>query len=242
LDQEIVIKEYLKKIKIPIGKKDLGKIFTYLDLLYCTNKEFNLVGTKEKEEIFIRHILDSISLLENKDYLFSKDNLKIIDVGTGAGLPGVLLAILLKDHDFLLMDKSEKKINFIKEIKKLLEIENMDVVQSNAVTLAHDKCFRESFDLVIARAVTKINILLELIIPFCRINGKIILYKSRMIFSEINNYSKVINTLGTQLDNIFETKVPFLEEYRAFLVLSKTQSTDPKYPRSNSKIKKEPLI
>ena len=242
MDQEIVIKEYFKKIRITFEEEDLEKIFTYLDLLYRTNKEFNLVGTKEKEEIFIRHILDSISIIENKDYLFSKDSLKIIDVGTGAGLPGVLLAIILKEHYFLLMDKSEKKINFIKEIKKLLKIENMDIVQANAIILAHDIRFRESFDLVIARAVTKINILLELIIPFCKINGKIILYKSRMIYSEINSYSKVINTLGTQLDNILETRVPFLEEYRAFLILSKTQSTDPKYPRSNAKIKKEPLL
>ncbi len=242
MDKVIAIKEYLKKIGIFLEEGDLEKIFHYLDLLYKKNKEFNLVGTKGKDDIFIRHILDSISLLENKKYFFSKDVLKIIDVGTGAGLPGVLLAIILKRHEFLLIDRSGKKINFIKDIKKVLKLENMEVLNADAAVLAHDKHFRECFDIVIARAVTKINILLELIIPFCKINGKIILYKSRMIFDEISNNSQVINILGTKIEDILEAKVPFLEEYRAFLVLAKKQNTESRYPRNNSKIKKEPLL
>jgi 16S rRNA (guanine527-N7)-methyltransferase len=181
MDIKQVLKKYLESLNIQYEEKDINKIIGFLDFLHAKNKEFNLVGTKDMEGLFIRHFLDSISLLEYKEAFLSK-NLRILDMGTGAGLPGLLLAIVLKEHFFLLIDKSEKKISFLKEAKERLEVKNCEVLKANAETIAHHKDYREAFDIVIARAVAKINILLELIIPFCKINGKIILYKSRNAF------------------------------------------------------------
>jgi len=243
LDIDNILKLSLKELGINFSKAQFSLVKKYLNLVYKHNKKFNLIGTKDKEGILIRHILDSISILKYKNYLFyNTDNVeKVLDVGTGAGLPGVILSIFLSDKLFYLLDKTLKKIDFLNLLVKELKLENIRIIRGRAEELAKENLYRENFDFVLARAVASFNILSELIIPFCRINGKIIFYKSKKIFNELAAHREVISKLGGKVDNLLEVKVPHLDEYRAFLLVKKAKKSPDIYPRNFKKIKTKPL-
>ena len=243
MDIDNILKLSLKELGINFSKAQFSLVKKYLNLVYKHNKKFNLIGTKDKEGILIRHILDSISILKYKNYLFyNTDNVeKVLDVGTGAGLPGVILSIFLSDKLFYLLDKTLKKIDFLNLLVKELKLENIRIIRGRAEELAKENLYRENFDFVLARAVASFNILSELIIPFCRINGKIIFYKSKKIFNELAVHREVISKLGGKVDNLLEVKVPHLDEYRAFLLVKKAKKSPDIYPRNFKKIKTRPL-
>jgi len=243
LDIDNILKLSLKELGINFSKAQFSLVKEYLNLVYKHNKKFNLIGTKDKEGILIRHILDSISILKYKKYLFyNTGNVeKVLDVGTGAGLPGVMLSIFLSDKLFYLLDKTLKKINFLNLLVKELKLENIRIIRGSAEELAKENLYRENFDIVLARAVASFNILSELIIPFCRINGKIIFYKSKKIFNELAAHREVISKLGGKVDNLLEVKAPYLDEYRAFLIIKKEKKSPDIYPRNFKKIKTQPL-
>lgn len=243
MDIDNILKLSLKELGINFSQDQFSLVEEYLNLVYKHNKKFNLIGTKDKEGILIRHILDSISLLKYNNCLFyNTDNVKkVLDVGTGAGLPGVILSIFLSDKLFYLLDKTLKKINFLNLLVKELKLENIRIIRGRAEELAKENLYRENFDIVLARAVASFNILSELIIPFCRINGKIIFYKSKKIFNELAAHREVISKLGGKVDNLLEVKVPYLDEYRAFLIIKKAKKSPDIYPRNFKKIKTQPL-
>ena len=238
-----ILKSSLKEFGIDLSSNQVILIKKYLDMVYEYNKTTNLIGTKKKEDILIRHFLDSISILKYKKDIFdSKGNTeKILDVGTGAGLPGMLLSILLNNRLFYLLDKNGKKIEFINLITRQLKLENVRILKGRAEELARESLHREKFDIVLSRAVARFNILCELIIPFCRINGKIIFYKSIKIFDEIKESIKAIQRLGGKVESLREVKVPHLKEFRAFLIIKKIKKTPDQYPRKLKKIKSKPL-
>ncbi len=243
MEADHILKLSLKELGVSFSRSQIETVGEYLDIVYHYNKKFNLIGTKDKNGILIRHILDSISILKYKGKFFGyagKDK-KILDVGTGAGLPGIPLSIFLSDSLFYLLDESLKKINFLETVIKKLKLQNVIIVRGRAEKLAKVNRYRENFDIVLTRAVARFNILSELTIPFCRINGKIIFYKSRKIVLELRDNKETILKLGGSIDNLFEIKVPYLDEYRAFLVIKKIKESPGIYPRSFNKIKKKPL-
>jgi 16S rRNA (guanine527-N7)-methyltransferase len=242
LEEKKLLSEYLEKLGINNEVEKIEKINKYLELVWQKNKVFNLIGTKRKEDIFIRHILDSLSILSIKEFregVFRGK--KIIDIGTGGGLPGILLAIILTESKIFLVDKSKKKNDFLKETIRILDLKNIIVINDRAEELSRKKDFRENFDIVIARAVTKFNILLEMTIPFCTINGKIIFYKSKKVFEEIKEHGEAIPKLGGAFEELCDVEVPSLEGFRVFLILKKEKRTPLKYPRNFALIKKKPL-
>jgi len=242
-DYYYILNNYLSKLRLNFTNKDIDKIIIFLNEIFNYNNYVNLVGNKEKEEIFFRHIIDCISIFNLTDY-FNQEILKeknIIDVGTGAGLPGVLLSILLKDSKIFLLEKSKKKVNFLKDITKKLELSNIDIINFSAEDILKEKKFREFFDIVTARAVTKINILLELVIPFSKINGKIFLYKSRKVYQEAIEYNKLIKKMGCNISKIEEINIPYLDEFRAILIIEKIRKTPKIFPRNLSVIKKSEI-
>ena len=242
LEHKKVLDKYLEKMGINNDSDKSGKVFEYLELIYEKNKIVNLIGTKEKEDIFIGHILDSLSIFNIKIFKGGELNGKrIIDIGTGGGLPGILLAIFLPRSEIVLLDKSKKKTDFLRETVKELKLKNILVITDRAEELSRKAGFREKFDIVINRAVTRFNILLELAIPFCTIHGKIIFYKSKKIFEEIKEHGEAISKLGGEFEEMYDIEVPDLEGFRTFLILKKDKRTHLKYPRNFAKIKKNPL-
>jgi 16S rRNA (guanine527-N7)-methyltransferase len=237
------LKSSLKEFGISYLNSQLASAEDYLDIVYEYNDKFSLTGTKDKEGILIRHILDSLSILKHRKKVFSglSENERILDVGTGAGLPGIPLAIFLADKDFYLLDVSMKKTDFLDKVIKELNITNVTVVRRRAEKAAREEIYRENFDIVMSRAVARFNILSELTIPFSRINGKIVLYKSIKVEDELAEGKEAILKLGGKVDSLLEVKVPYLNEYRSFLLLKKIKESPVIYPRSFNKIKKKPL-
>lgn len=234
-----MLKKYLVSAGIRHGERKINKVISYLDIVTEKNKVINLIGTKNKEDILARHIFDSLSLLSI--YSGELGGRRIIDIGTGAGLPGIPLAIFLTESNIVLLDKTRKKTRFLKETAEELKLKNIEVITGRAEEISRERQYREKFDVVLARAVTKISILLELAIPFCIINGKIIFYKSKKVFDEIKDHNKVVSKLGGEFKNLYEVKVPELEGFRAFLVLRKIRKTPKKFPRNFAQIKRAPL-
>jgi len=236
-----ILRNYLTEMEVSFTDNSVLKILTLLDEIYNFNITTNIVGSKQKEDIFYRHILDCISIFNLKPELKQESltGKKILDLGTGAGLPGLLFSILLDNTRIVLLEKQQKKANFLKSMVTGLDLKNTVVLNASAEYIAKDKNYRESFDICAGRAVSKINILLELIIPFCKINGKIFLYKSKKVFLEAEENMGKLEKLGTVINRIAEVKVPFLDEFRAILILDKKTKTPDKYPRDFSIIKKE---
>ncbi|MCE5329399.1 16S rRNA (guanine(527)-N(7))-methyltransferase RsmG [bacterium] len=240
-DYKEVLMQYLSEMSVCFTDEDIFKILFYLEAVYEFNKITNIVGSKEKKDIFYRHIIDCLSIFSLKEE-FSRQHLfqkKILDIGSGAGLPGILLSILLKNNNICLIEKNHKKANFLSGIIKELHLPNTTVLNYPAEQLAREDNFRESFDYCIARAVTKINILLELIIPFSKINGKIFLYKSRKVFLESEKITENLRKLGSKISRIEEINIPCLDEFRAILILDKQEKTSAIFPRDMSLIKKD---
>jgi len=238
---ENILKTYLTEMEVVFDDNAIKKILTLIEEIYNFNATTNIMGSKEKEDIFYRHIPDCLSIFNlknefNQDILTGK---KILDLGTGAGLPGLLFSILLEKSEIVLIEKHQKKYNFLLKMLEVLELKNTVVIDRPAEYLGKEKAYREVHDVCVGRAVAKINILLELIIPFCKKNGKIFLYKSRKVFLEAKENSVKMARLGAYINRIEEVSVPFLDEFRAILVLDKKNKTPDKYPREFSIIKKE---
>lgn len=239
--EDKILKNYLANLNLNLNSQSIKKIKLFLDLIYANNKFLNLVGTKDKNSILIRHFFDCLSIFE-----FFKDlpvdalgGCKILDVGSGAGLPGILLAIILSNSNIYLLDSKEKFGKFLNMVIKELKIKNTNLIFGRAEVLSHNENLREKFDIVTARAVANIRILSELTIPFCRIGGTIILYKSRKLKEELPFAEKIILNLGGRVANIFDVSVPLLNEYRVLLIIKKEKTTLYKYPRKYVKMLKD---
>jgi 16S rRNA (guanine527-N7)-methyltransferase len=180
-------------------------------------------------------------LAQNQGLGWNDPGLKILDIGTGGGLPGIPLSILMEEAEVTLLEKTGKKTEFLSLAVKDLSLGNVTVLTGRAEELGRMDKWRENFSVVTARAVTKFNILLEIAIPFCNINGKIIFYKSKKVFSEIEASGDAISTLGGRVEDLTEVHIPGLNEFRALLFIGKVKNTPMRYPRRFSQIKKRPL-
>jgi 16S rRNA (guanine527-N7)-methyltransferase len=240
---QIIINNYILSLGISPEKGDIEKLQTYLEILFEYNKNINLVGTKNRDEILVRHFFDCLSIFNYfncSDIKIVKPE-KLLDIGTGAGLPGILLAIFLKKSEIYLLDSKSKALTFLKKVINILKLDNTHILSGRAEELAHNNKYRENFDIVVSRALAKTSVLTELAVPFCNIGGKAVLYKSKNLTEELRFSNKIIETMGAVIEDIFEVKVPCLEEYRALLILKKVTSTIYKYPRKYGKILTENL-
>ncbi len=235
------VKKYIKKgfekINISLSKEQLIQLNTYMKFLISENKKYNLTSITEPKEIVKLHLLDSAGI-------FIKEDIegKVIDIGTGAGFPGFIFKIINPDIGLTLVESNLKKINFLKLLQIELDLyENIAAFHERAEYLAHDDNFRYEYDVVTARAVAPLNILLEYTVPFCKKEGKILLFKGPSYPKELNNSKNAMDILNVKLKYIHELDIPFLEGSRFVLEFSRTDIIGKKYPRKAGIPKKRPL-
>lgn len=227
-----------------LSEKQLSQLSIFAENLIEWNKVMNLTAITEPDQIYEKHFLDSMTIVRiEKDLNVSRETLKVIDVGTGAGFPGLVLAILYPAWDVTLMDSLNKRIKFLEDTVTKAGITNVTLIHARAEELARNKAHREKYDLAVSRAVANLSTLSEYCLPFVKVNGAFVAYKSEKIEEELPAGEKALQILGGAI----EKKDDFTieeggEEVKRSLVLIRKQKATPKaYPRKAGTPAKEPL-
>ncbi len=233
------LKQGVKALNIDITDEQLKKFDKYISLLIQWNKKMNLTAIVEPEAIIVDHFLDSISILGEMNV---EDHHSIIDVGTGAGFPGIPIKIMKPHVKLVLLDSLKKRIEFLKAVAEELELYHIEIIHSRAEILAREENYREIFDFVVSRAVAPLNILAEYCIPFAKVGGYFVSYKGPAANKELLEAGKAINILSGQKNPLIrKVPVPYSQKTHKLVIIQKDTKTPKKYPRSPGKIKKSPL-
>ena len=229
----------LDSLDISYDEDKLDKLISFYEMVVEKNKVMNLTGITDFDEFVEKHFIDSLILA--KAYPDISNNKFVIDVGTGAGFPGIPLSIIYNNSRFVLLDSLNKRINFINEVVSSLSLRNVETIAGRAEDYARNPLYREQFDLCVTRAVAEINLLSEYSLPFVKVKGQCIPYKSSDIDDEIENGRNAITILGGNIDNVVKVKIPGTDYERSLVVINKIESTPDKYPRKAGTPKKKPL-
>lgn len=225
------------------GEK-LCKLTRYFEMLTEKNKVMNLTAITDEDEFITKHFLDSLSLLNftatGKEIAEGKE-LKVIDVGTGAGFPGMVLKIVCPQLQMTLFDSLNKRLLFLDEVIADLGLTGVQTIHGRAEDLGHDRAHREFYDLVLARAVANLSTLSEYCLPLAKIHGQFIAYKSSELEEELQTAGKAIGILGGKTEENVSFTLPGTDFNRAFAVIRKAKETPNKYPRKAGTPAKEPL-
>lgn len=233
MNQNEFIKE-LQKININLTPNQIVTFEKYADLLLEYNQHTNLTAIKTKEEIYLKHFYDSLTLTKIADLQG-----QLLDIGTGAGFPGLVLAITFPNLNVTLLDSNNKKIKFLEECIRKLNIKNATIAYERAENYVKKNI--ECFDFVTARAVAQMRILLEIGIPSLKINGQYLIMKGNLTNEEQNDAKHTLEILNSSIVQIIELDLPKNGGHRSLINIIKNKSTNPLYPRSYDKIKKKIL-
>ena len=226
----------LEKLELKLTEKQIEQFLKYYEMLIKKNKVMNLTAITEYNEVIEKHFLDSISLCQVYDLT---KPVKILDMGTGAGFPGVPLKIAFPEVEITLADSLNKRIKFLDEVVAELGLEKVTTVHARAEELARNKEHRESYDLVVSRAVANLSTLGEYCIPFVKMGGNFISYKSAEVDEEVNAAGKAIKILGGEIKDVY--KFDLSDQKRSFVTIEKIKTTPKTYPRKAGTPSKEPL-
>lgn len=229
--------EAFEQLQIPLEKDTADKFVGYMDGILEWNEKINLTAIKDRDEFVVKHLVDSILCAGFPEY---KNSESIIDVGTGAGFPGIPLAIISPDKDFVLADSLNKRLRVINDLTDRLGIYNVETVHGRAEELARNKNFRENFDLCVSRAVANMAVLAEYCLPFIRMGGHLLAYKGPDVNEELKSAEKAIKTLGGKVLRIETTPLQGYEHN--IVVIEKMKKTPAKYPRRAGTPVKEPIL
>lgn len=225
--------ELLTKSSIEVNDEAKGKMLNFLELLYEKNQVMNLTAIRDKEGMLEKHFIDSLLLTK----VIKDEEKSFIDVGTGAGFPGLVLAIFYPEKNFLLVDSVRKKIEFINEVIEKLGLENMKTSFERAEELIKGK--RETFDVALCRGVANLRIILEYMIPFIKINGRFLPQKLNL--NEVEESGNALKLLGSTIEEIHKFNLPKCGDERIILEIMKNKKTHEKYPRKTGIPAKKPL-
>ena len=231
-------KNGLQQLHIALSEKQMEQFLQYYELLVEKNKVMNLTAITEFDEVVEKHFLDSVSLTKQLDL---HQPLKVLDLGTGAGFPGIPLKIVFPELEITLMDSLNKRVLFLQDVISSLQLENIEAVHGRAEEAARNKKYRESFDLCVSRAVANISTLSEYCLPFVKIGGSFISYKSSTIEDELEDGKKGIAILGGKVKDVYKFTLPDSEVQRSFVIIEKEKKTPKAYPRKAGTPSKEPL-
>ncbi len=224
--------EGARELGIELNARQVKQFELYYQVLIEWNKNVNLTAITDYEEAQLKHFLDSITVtLALSEKELNSPNLSIIDIGTGAGFPGLPLKILLGQARLVLLDSTAKKATFLHHITRELGLDNVEIVIGRAEEIARLPSYRQRFDLVVSRAVASLPALVELALPFCQIGGRFVAQKKGEIESEISSASKAIDILGGKLSQVKKIELKGLSDGRCLLIIDKIYSTPEKYPR-----------
>lgn len=232
-----ILNSYLKELNIELNEIQTKQLYKYMNLLIEWNNKINLTAIIKPEEIILKHFVDSLTISK-----YVNNNSSIIDVGTGAGFPGIPLKIYRTDLKVTLVDSLNKRLNFINTIIEELELKNVVTVHARAEEIGKNKLYREQFDVVTSRAVANLSTLSEYLIPLAKINGKCLCMKGSEIEEELLNAKKAIDVLGGKIDKIEKFELPKSDIKRNVVLITKENKTPAKYPRKPGIPAKEPIM
>ena len=227
----------IKFLNTKLNDFQIIQLFNYMNLLIEWNEKINLTAITNPDEIIIKHFIDSVTINE-----FIEKNSKIIDIGTGAGFPGIPLKIVREDISITLMDSLNKRIVFLEEIIKKLDLKKVETVHARAEELGNNKLYRQKFDYATSRAVAPLNYLLEYMMPFVKVGGCCICMKGSNIEEELKEAESAIIKLGGKIENIWNFKLPETDIERNIIIIRKIKDTPKQFPRKPGIPKKQPII
>ena len=230
------MRKSLKELNIELSEKQLNQFYDYMNILNEWNKVMNLTNITETLEVIEKHFIDSLTVLKHVN-----ENDSIIDVGTGAGFPGIPIKIAYPKSKVTLLDSLNKRIKFLNEVISKLNLEDINTIHGRAEELAHNKEHREKYDIAIARAVAPLNVLSEYLLPFVKIGGHAICMKGSKGKDESKEGENATRILGGEIKSIKEFKLPNTDIERTIIEIEKNKSTEKRYPRKPGTPSKEPL-
>ena len=207
----------------------------YYEILSEESQKYNLTSITSKDDVYLKHFYDSILLVKQIDIT----NKSIVDIGSGAGFPGIPLKIVSPTTKITLVEPTTKRANFLQMVIDKLGLKDIEVINDRAENIINSH--REKYDFATARAVAPLNILLELLTPFVKVNGNIIALKGSSYQEELDICNKAFKELDIKIKNIYQEELPNNQGLRPIIVINKTKKTNPKYPRAYAQIKKKPL-
>lgn len=228
---------------ITLEDRQVNQLFTYYEMLVKKNEVMNLTAITEEHEVVTKHFVDSMGLVKASAYVSREtlNGMRLIDVGTGAGFPGLVLKILFPGLQVTLSDSLMKRLRFLDEVIDALELKGIETLHGRAEDLGRDKRYREKFDVATARAVANLSILAEYNLPFVRKGGFFIPYKSGEIFQECEGARFAIVQLGGKLLEQIQYMLPDSDISRSLVVVQKTKETPKQYPRKAGTPARQPL-
>ena len=228
-----------ENLGINLSEKQIEQFILYYENLIEKNKVMNLTAITEFQDVLVKHFLDSLSIVKVIDMGHVK---KILDLGTGAGFPGIPLKIVYPEIEFVLLDSLNKRIKFLQEIIDKCRLDKIAVVHGRAEELARKREYRENFDLCVSRAVANLSSLSEYCLPYVKCGGYFISYKSKNIDTELKDAKNAINILGGGIKEKICFSLPESNIERSLIVIEKKKATPARYPRKAGLPSKEPLI
>lgn len=238
MTNEDILRQGIKNFGIEVNDQMISDLKTYREILVDWNQKMNLTGIEEEKEVFIKHFLDSISAVSNG---YIKDGISLIDVGTGAGFPGLPLKICLQNIKLTLLDSLNKRINFLQEVSNTVNLKDVEFIHGRAEDFGKDSDYREQYDIATARAVAGLPILMEFCVPFVKVGGYFVCLKGPNANLELEESKAAMDVLGVEFVEKIDIELPNEELKHNILVFKKIKSTPEKYPRKAGKPSKSPI-
>ena len=238
MTNEDILRQGIKDFGIEVNDQMVSDLKTYREILVHWNQKINLTGIEEEKEVFIKHFLDSISAVSNG---YIKDGISLIDVGTGAGFPGLPLKICLQNIKLTLLDSLNKRINFLQEVSNTVNLKDVEFIHGRAEDFGKNSDYREQYDVATARAVAGLPILMEFCVPFVKVGGYFVCLKGPNANLELEESKIAMDILGLEFVEKIDIELPNEELKHNILVFKKIKNTPEKYPRKAGKPAKSPI-
>lgn len=233
-----ILEKGCEELGITLNDTQKNQFIQFYEYLVEKNKVMNLTGITEFQEVLVKHFLDSLACVKAVD--MSKVN-RIMDIGTGAGFPGVPLKIAFPHLEACLLDSLKKRVNFLEETFQLLKLENITAIHGRAEEYAKNRQYRETYDLCVSRAVSNLATLSEYCLPYVKTGGYFISYKSGTVQEEVEQAQNAVRILGGKIQDVVYFQLPDSEIQRSLVVIEKIKTTPGRYPRKAGTPLKEPL-